>query len=396
MEKHDSKKSKVVLIECNEYLEDKVYEAIKSGLELLGGIEKFVTREEKVLLKPNLLKKSTPDRAITTHPTVFRAVAKLLKERGYTHVFYGDSPGNGNPTKISSSAGIKEVAEELGIEEANFRQGKMVEFPQGKVAKEFVISQGVLDADGIINICKMKTHALERITGAMKNIFGCIYGFNKGLSHAKYQSSDRFAKMLADLHVMIKPRLHIMDGIVAMEGNGPASGTPVQMNVILMSEDPVALDSVFCRLIHLDPASVPTNVNGEAWGLGNWHDAHIEILTPQGEKSIDEIVQQYGNENFDVYRGDIKKAGFHRVEWLMKLVRQRPYVIKEKCIRCGICVNSCPVEGKAIRLDKDKGTAPEYNYDKCIRCYCCQEMCPKEAIEVKTPLLRKLLDKIVS
>lgn len=388
------KKSRVILLECTDYDEDKVYRTVKRGLELLGGIENFMRKDEKILLKPNLLKRAVPDQAITTHPSVFKAVARVLKESGYNKISYGDSPGNGNPTKISNTAGIARAAEELGIEEADFRQGEKVDFPQGKVAKNFVISRGALDAEAVINVCKMKTHALERVTGAVKNIFGCIYGFNKGLSHAKYQNADRFAKMLCDLHVMIKPRLHIMDGIVAMEGNGPSSGRPVKMNVILMSGDPVALDSVFCRLINLDPESVPTNVNGEVWGLGNWHDENIEILTPQGEKPIEEIVKKYGKMNFDVYRGDIKKAGFHRVEWLMKLIRQRPYVVEERCIRCGICVNSCPVEGKAIKLDKDMGTIPQYDYDKCIRCYCCQEMCPQKAIEVKTPFLRKILDKL--
>ncbi|WP_446899308.1 DUF362 domain-containing protein [Clostridium sp. LBM24168] len=396
MESCNSKKSRVVLLECMKYDEDKVYSAIKNGMELLGGIESFIEKDEKILLKPNLLKKAVPDQAITTHPVVFNAVAKILREEGYGRIYYGDSPGNGNPVKISDYAGISKVAEKFGIKGADFSQGKKVDFTEGKVAKEFIISNGVLDSDCIINICKMKTHALERITGAVKNIFGCIYGFNKGLSHAKYQNADRFAKMLCDLNKMLKSRLHIMDGIVAMEGNGPSSGTPIKMNLILMSRDPVALDSVFCRLINLDPASVPTNINGEKWGLGNWKDDCIEILTPQGEKSMDEIVEEYGRKDFDVYRGDIKKAGFHRIEWLIELIRQRPYVVEKKCIRCGICVKSCPIEGKAISLDKLSGRTPEYNYDKCIRCYCCQEMCPEKAIEIKTPLLRKILDKIAS
>ncbi|MEY8764598.1 MULTISPECIES: DUF362 domain-containing protein [Clostridium] len=387
-------KSRVALLQCTDYDEDKVYKTVREGLDLLGGIEKFVGKEEKILLKPNLLKRAAPDQAITTHPSVFRSVARILREDGYNKIFYGDSPGNGNPLKASKASGIAAAAKEFEIEQADFNQGEKVSFPQGKVAKEFIMSRGVMEADAIINVCKMKTHALQRITGAVKNMFGCVYGFNKGLSHARYPSADRFAKMLCDLHVMIKPRLHIMDGIVAMEGNGPSSGSPVKMNVILISQDPVALDSVFCRLIHLNPESVPTNVNGEAWGLGNCHDDNIEIITPEGEKSIEEIVKQYGKPDFDVYRGDIKKAGFHRVEWLMKLIRQRPYVVEKKCIRCGICVKSCPVEGKAIKLDKEKGTPPKYDYDKCIRCYCCQEMCPKKAIEVKTPFLRKILDKL--
>ena len=75
--------------------------------------------------------------------------------------------------------------------------------------------------------------------------------------------------MLVDLNQYVKPRLYIMDGIVAMEGNGPGSGDPAPMNVMLMSQDPVALDSVFCNLVHLNPEMVPTNYHGEK--IGTWY-----------------------------------------------------------------------------------------------------------------------------
>lgn len=136
----------------------------------------------------------------------------------------------------------------------------------GTRAKSFVLANGVLDNDCVINLCKMKTHMLERITGAQKNIFGCVFGFNKGASHVAYPNAFDFAEMLADLNRLIRPRLHILDGIDAMEGNGPQSGTPKHMGVILASTDPVALDSLFASLIWLDPYLVPTNKTGEKRG----------------------------------------------------------------------------------------------------------------------------------
>src|SRR5699024_6080253 len=159
----------------------------------------------------------------------------------------------------------------------DFDKGIRREYPQGKQAQEFMMAAQVEEADALINLCKMKTHQLERITGAVKNMYGCIYGFYKAKGHTQYQDAHSFTRRLVDLNTYVKPRLHIMDGIVAMEGNGPGSGEPVPMNVILMSRDPVALDSVFCHLIHLDPRLVPTNDQGEKMGLGVWQPEKITL-----------------------------------------------------------------------------------------------------------------------
>ena len=230
----------------------------------------------------------------------------------------------------------------------------------------------------------MKTHALTRITGAIKNSYGCVSGFNKGAGHAKYPDSDNFSKMLADLNVLVKPKLHIMDAIMAMEGNGPGSGDPTPMNVLLIATDPVALDSVFCHLIDVDPQSVPTNVYAEIYGVGKSHSRDIDVITESGVISCEEAFAQYGNPKFNVDRGILKKEKPGKAG-------RKPYIVKEKCIKCGICVDICPVEEKALRMDKKAGTVPQYDYDKCIRCYCCQEMCPQKAIEVKIPFLVRLL-----
>lgn len=378
-------KSKVVLMQCDTYENAAVYEVIKKGVDLLGGIGVFVRPDEKILLKPNLLRKASPEQAVTTHPTVLRGVAKLLWEQGYKNLTYGDSPGSViTPFKVAEAAGLKPVAEEFGLEEGDFNNGVKIDFPQGKAVKNFTICKGVVDADAIINLCKMKTHALVRLTGAVKNTYGCVYGFNKGAGHAQYPDADNFAKMLADLNVLIKPKLHIMDGIMAMEGNGPGSGDPVPMNVILISADPVALDTVFCHLVNIDPQAVPTNLYGEVYGVGKAHSKDIEVVTESGVITCEEAFAKYGNPNFNVNRDALKKEKPGKAG-------RKPYIVKAKCIKCGICVEVCPVEEKALSMEKGSGLIPQYDYDKCIRCYCCQEMCPQKAIEVKTPLMVRLL-----
>lgn len=402
--------SKVAVIPCPSYDRALVEQAVRDGLYCLGGLTGIVGREEKVLLKPNLLKKADPDQVITTHPSVFAAVGRCLKEYGCEEIRYGDSPAMQSFQDAARASKIEQAAKELGIAPGNFTEHTVLKYPQGKTAKEFTVSKAITEADGIINICKMKTHALERITGAVKNMYGCIYGTHKAAGHAVYPSARHFASMLCDLHGAVKPRLHIMDGIVAMEGNGPSSGTPVSMGVLLFSEDPVALDTVFCRLIHLEPSLVPTNFCGQQYGIGTMEEEKIRLLTvdrdggdaaaeersaaefPVRGLTMEELVSRWGRPDFKVDRNPASE----REDWkllrrVMKPFQQRPQIHPERCVRCGICVESCPVEGKAVSFKNGRDKPPVYDYVKCIRCYCCQEMCPKKAIDVKNSWLSRLL-----
>ena len=375
-------KSTVALVPAGSYDQAEVDAAVRAGVELLGGIGRFVRPEEKILLKPNLLSGSLPQKAVTTHPAVFSAAVSLLREAGYRHLSYGDSPGNPvtTPEKAAEVSGIREAAEKWNVAEADFSSGSAVRFPEGKAARSFWLCRGVQEADAVISLCKMKTHALERITGGVKNLYGCVCGVKKAAGHAQYPSSEEFADMLADLNLCVRPRLHIMDGIVAMEGNGPTSGVPRAMNVLLFSADPVAMDAVFCSLIHLDPGTVPTCVSGERAGLGSMRQERIRILTPEGEMTCAEAAAKYGQPDFDVRRDKLSRSFFMKLMPLLPFLQDRPKADRKKCIACGLCEKACPVPEKAVR--SGNGRKAVYDYRKCIRCYCCQEMCPAKAITV--------------
>lgn len=381
------RRSKVAVIPCDNYNEDNIYACVKQGIALLGGIEKFVEKEEKILVNPNFLSAAEADKAVTTHPSVIKAMLRILQENGYARVTYGDSPGHGSCEAAARKIGLGRGAETYGAVLADMSAEVLVPFEEGMTAREFYFAKGVTEADAVINLCKMKTHALERVTGAVKNVYGLICGYRKAAGHVKYPNASVFARMLADIHRCVKPRLHIMDGVVAMEGNGPGSGTPVSMNVLLFSEDPVALDTVFCRLVYLEPELVPTNVQGAAMGIGTDKMDEIEILMPDGGGvrtiSAEELQKRYGNAGFDVDRKGVKKTFLSRYSGFMTALAKRPVIKKDLCVKCGICVAHCPVPGKAVDFRKGKHVPPVYDYSKCIRCYCCQEMCPQHAITVR-------------
>lgn len=372
-------KSRVVILRANGY-DDALSEKMETGLKLLGGIESIVPTNGKVLVKPNLLSNALPERAATTHPKMFGAFLKLLRDHGYEEVSYGDSPGSPvvDLLKTVTVTGLKKEAEKYNVPLADFENSVTVSFPEGKKCRKFVLCKAVTETDSLISLCKMKTHALENITGAVKNQYGCIFAANKALGHTKYPDSRSFAEMLIDLNKCVKPKLYVMDGILAMEGNGPASGDPVPMNILLFSTDPVALDTVFSRLIYLNPKFVPTTVAGAKMGLGTMNEEEIEITDETGVLTFSEAIRKYGKENFRVRR---ENPHFWSLGILLRTRRKpkdRPVVDPEKCIACGICEKACPVEGKAVH--SGNGLKATYDYKKCIRCYCCQEMCPVKAI----------------
>jgi len=261
-------KSQVAVIKCDTYDYGRVYDAVETGVNLLGGISNFVKEGEKILIKPNVLIGTNPEKCVCTHPSVFRAVGIILKKAEVT-LSYGDSSGFGRSIGNMRRAGLKQVADELSIMLADFSKGQYLSHDRARLNKKFFLAGGVLEADGLVSLPKLKTHGLTRITGAVKNQFGCIPGLRKSQFHVKMSDPFDFAKMLVDLNTLIKPRLYIMDGIMAMEGNGPRSGKPKKLGVLLLSNDPVAIDSIACKIINLNPEYVPTSIPGETAGLGD-------------------------------------------------------------------------------------------------------------------------------
>jgi len=175
-----------------------------------------------------------------------------------------------------------------------------------------------------------------------------------------------------------------MDGIMAMEGNGPRSGKPKNLGVLLLSSDPIAIDSIACKIIDLDPEAVPTSKPGERAGFGVYHYRNIEL--------VGENIESFIDVNFEVIRTPPVRSGGGRVKTFVKnRICPRPAIDSTKCTNCGTCVKMCPVDPKAIDWHKgDKSKPPIYKYRSCIRCYCCQESCPDGAVAIDNPLLGRI------
>jgi len=351
-------RTKVSIVRCKNYESEEVYQKVREGVNLLGGIDCFVRKGEKVLLKPNFLVGRLPEKCVNTHPAIVRAVAKLVLEIG-AHPMIGDSP-------------------QLGVEFEPIE----VKHPDGKFFKHFVLGKAVLEADKIINLPKFKTHSFTFLTLAVKNIFGCIPGARKAQWHVKtsQKGSEYFSMMLLDLYTLINPVLSVVDGIVSMEGKGPGFGKPRPLGLIISGIDAVAVDTVIAELIGVYPEQFPTLKVALNERYGTPHLNNIEVL---GEL-IDEVkVDDY---QFPPKITEIK--GFRKtfMGFLKGQLTTHPFIDRKQCEKCNNCVDACPLKCIAAY---EGGLV--INSKECIQCLCCMEVCPHGAIDLKEGFLVTLL-----
>lgn len=369
-------KNRVVLYETRRYQIDELKEKTRSAIDSLGGMQAlFGSKTNRILLKPNFLRPRDKDAHLTTRPEVFAAVAEVLLEAGYTNLSYGDSPAVADAGCVAKACGILEQAERLGIQFVDFEQSTAV---TSKHNRKFPIARPVLECDVIVNLAKMKAHQLTRITGCVKNLYGCVSGKHKGLGHVKNPTASSFGAMLLDLYETLQDKIafNVLDGIVAMEGNGPANGDPIAMHSLLFSTDAIAADRVFCALIDLDCALVPY-LSPQLREKPEQEAAEISLIgTP---------IETLKNPAFRVNRTQKQERTGRFYD---AFVRERPCIEQSLCLRCGLCQKSCPQREKGA-LQGKAGQYPSFNYSRCIRCYCCQEVCPAGAIYRKTPFLSK-------
>ncbi len=380
----------VVLARVASYDRAAVGHAVRRSLELLGSHFRLdgpviangarvdggpvpPAADGPVLLKPNLLAPAAPEECATTHPVVFAETARALRERG-NRLVYGDSPGFGHHLPATARrCGLAEEAAPQGIPLAEFERGVDVHRPSAAVHRQFHVARAVLEARALVNIPKLKTHGLATMTGALKNVFGVIPGFRKAEYHVTHPDLEGFSRMLADLNALVRSSLVVMDAIHGMEGNGPRAGTPVAVGLLIVSDDPVAVDAVACRIAGIDPARVPLLAMAEEAGVGHAAFKRIEV---RGDP-----VEGLSSRRFALPPANlVNKVPPVFFQLAKNLLVPKPAIVPSRCRRCGECVKACPVQPKA--LVQEPGGVPRYTYSRCIRCFCCQESCPHKAIEI--------------
>jgi uncharacterized protein (DUF362 family)/ferredoxin-like protein FixX len=366
--------SKVVVSNCESYDIDLLEASIQSSIDELGGWGKYIKKDQKVLLKINLIGPKKAEKAATTHPEFVRAVGRLIKAFG-ARVFVGDSSGGAiagmAPTKKSLVvSGIEKVANEENFTIMNFDEvGPTMKQIEGNYSKELYISKVFEEMDVVINLPKLKTHSMGIYTGAVKNLFGAIPGLRKAKYHKDGPNPLEFGEFLADIHRSIDNMpLHIMDGVISMQGEGPTAGKPYLAGKVLVSEDLLALDRIAIEMMGIDPERVSILRASINRNIGIWDREMIEVVGDCSKLKDYALPKRYNSK---------ETTDYNKVKGVIDFFKAVPVVNQKKCVQCNSCVDSCPVGA----IDRETKLI---DYEKCIDCLCCHELCMEEAVELKS------------
>jgi uncharacterized protein (DUF362 family)/Pyruvate/2-oxoacid:ferredoxin oxidoreductase delta subunit len=368
---------RVAIVKCENYSAPSVHEAINELFNLLE-LRKLIRPGQKVLLKPNLLMNFAPSKGVTTHPSVVKAIAEIVKECGAIP-YLGDSPGGIGSMyrKVLQDTGMKDLG--IPIADLGKKGMRKIENPGGKINPIF-ISNVALSFDLIINIPKLKTHELTRITCGIKNMFGCVPGLHKVNYHLSTPDPADFSKALVELFSRIRPAVTIVDAVVAMEGQGPSNGKLREIKKLIASTDTVAADAVCSKMMGFEPLEIATTRFADQMGVGTGRLEQIEII---GEplQAIKNFMHP-GSGKSMINR--MPKVFLYMFKPLIDSIKIRPKINSKKCVKCMMCVKSCPakaIDGKSFKINKNK----------CIMCFCCRELCRYNAVDLKESLLWKIL-----
>ena len=368
-------RNRVWLAQCPDYgqsLEEKIEKAF-DALQVWDKIRPGM----KVVLKPNLVMSSKPEQAIITHPAFTAAVGKCVQKAG-GRVVIAESPGGPyTPAAMKAmfrATGYRDMAEACGFTLYTDCKSREVTLPQAKRCRELSVVEPFLDRDYLIDLPKLKTHSMVGFSGAVKNLFGTVPGLQKPELHCRFPEREPFSEMLCDLCHFLGPDLSLMDGIWAMEGNGPTGGQRRDLYVIAGSESPWALDVAAASLVGLEPEKITMLREGHERGYGPLELSELELVGAPMETLLapDFLKAEASSTDFiDRLPKFLRPAA-------KKLATPYPRIDKKRCVGCGKCAESCPQHTISLRDGK-----AVIRYQNCIRCFCCHEMCPKHVVQIK-------------
>lgn len=331
-------------------------------------------KDKKVLIKPNILSDSDPERCVSTHPVVVEAMIRFMHSEGAT-VFVGDSPAVHRKGFRAEKSGIAGVCEATGAIWIDF----LVNPVEKKIKRRNIRIAGIVDqVDLIISLPKLKNHELMYLTGAIKNTLGLVPGFSKAKQHGLYRDRNGFGEFLVDLSEAITPDYFLMDGIMGMEGPGPGTkGIPVGTGVLLGSTNPLVTDIIASRIAGYNPIVIPTTKT--AYFRKRWLESESEIIYDGPE--ISSIIKS------DFRRIPVSRNGSSGLRFILgrsqlaRRLERRPVFLHDTCTGCRKCVDICPADAiKPLPHNKKHIVLTD---SKCIRCFCCAEACTDNSVEVR-------------
>ena len=378
--------SKVSLIKCDEYILDDVYNKIEEAINLIGGFDKFISKDAKVFIKLNCVGPFHQDTGITTHPVFVEAVIKHVLKRT-KNIIIGDNPATKDITFTLKKNGVLPVIEKYNLPIINGKDVTVITNSNPKIYSEFEVSREIIECDTLINLPKLKTHTLTYMTCAQKNYFGLIYGLNKAGWHVKANNPISFSNAINDLYGALlesfkdKHILNICDGILGLEGEGPSTGGRAKKaNAILASTDAISLDIIASKVVKLEQEKLILSTVGAERGYGEIDN--IEVLG--------ESLDSFKDISFDPPKNQLSSFGLRliRKPIFRNLLLEHPVIDKDKCIKCGECAKICPPHTMQIKPKE----FPKLKAKTCIRCWCCAEVCPQNAIEKsKRPIIGRIV-----
>ena len=342
------------------------YDNLKEAVDHIFEMFPLNITGKKVLLKPNVLRSSKAEEGIVTNPAVLKAVIKKVESYKPASLIVGDNPG------IFSYGANEESFHSTGLMEASSGYYQNIGIDSYTVPFNMYghdtlsVSKAIMDADIVISLPKFKTHGLTVISGAIKNSYGILPGAQKARLHRAAGNPENFHELIVEVFKLRIPDLFIVDGIVGMEGNGPASPDLRDVGVILASDNGVAVDAVIATMMGCSPEKLGFLRKAKEYAIGDFDLKNIEIT---GELKIipDYKIPSLAGEV--IYNNPAMQDMMHKRTLVL------PKADPDLCTSCGQCVEHCPVT--ALEM---KEAIPVVTADKCITCFCCQELCPVKAI----------------
>ena len=371
-------KFRVAYSQCPSYTDAKrlraaLEEVISLQIEDFGGS----VSGKKLMFKPNFLAWRRDGDIACVNPAFLLESIKVFLDAG-ARIAILETPAVQTAPAVIRAMKLEGELARLGVTVASFSEFAPIKQFPGQCFHHLEIAREYLDYDAVVDVAKAKTHGMMMLTLCVKNLFGMIKGSERmGWHLAVGKDFERFADLLLDIYLAVRPQFNLLDAVTCMEGNGPGSGTPAERGFIAGSNDSLALDASVAPRLGCEDLLILENARKRGFLpdfeiVGNIPEIRrLRLPPPPG------FFCEWGMPLPPFFKKFLREA-----------VVAKPILNKKLCIGCGLCVKMCPPASLKLKNGK-----PVFDLPNCIRCFCCQEHCPKGAITTRKTVMMKVCEK---